>query len=223
MGQKEWTAVDHYITGLFVGRDPALDATLRACAKEGFPPISVSPPQGKLLTILARLQGARDILEIGTLGGYSTICLARGLQAGGHLITLEINPEHARVALANIAEAGLNDRVELRLGPALDSLASLAAGGGKRFDLIFIDADKVNNPKYFAWALKLSHKGTLIIVDNVVRKGTVLDASSKDQSTLGSRRFNRMAASEPRVIVTEIQTVGVKGYDGFALALVVAE
>jgi predicted O-methyltransferase YrrM len=223
MTLEQWTAVDKYITGLFVPSDPALDAALDASVAEGLPPINVSPPQGKLLMLLAKLARARTILEIGTLGGYSTIWLARSLPADGRLITLEMDPKHAKIAGANIARAGLASIVELRLGRALETLPQVAAEGRSPFDLIFIDADKQSNPEYFSWALKLSHKGTLIIVDNVVRNGTVADASSTDPSTLGVRRFNEMIASEPRVIATEIQTVGIKGYDGFAVALVIAD
>jgi len=220
MTQELWTAVDRYITDLLVPPDPALDAALEASAASGLPPINVSPNQGKLLWLLARLQGARTILEIGTLGGYSTIWLARALPAGGRLITLEIDPKHAEVARASIAHAGLADVVELRLGRALDTLPQLAAEGCGPFDLIFIDADKPNNPDYFAWALKLSRRGSLIIVDNVVRDGAVIDAASSDPSVQGVRRLNELLAAEPRVSATAIQTVGSKGYDGFAIALV---
>jgi predicted O-methyltransferase YrrM len=220
MTQELWTAVDRYITDLLVPPDPALDGALEASAAAGLPPINVAPNQGKLLWLLARLQGARTILEIGTLGGYSTIWLARALPAGGRLITLEIDPKHAEVARASIARAGLAGVVELRLGRALDTLPQLAAQGRGLFDLIFIDADKPNNPDYFAWALKLSRRGSLIIVDNVVRDGAVADAASSDPSVQGVRRLNELLAAEPRVSATAIQTVGSKGYDGFAIALV---
>jgi predicted O-methyltransferase YrrM len=220
MTQELWTAVDRYITDLLVPPDPALDGALEASAAAGLPPINVAPNQGKLLWLLARLQGARTILEIGTLGGYSTIWLARALPAGGRLITLEIDPKHAEVARASIARAGLAGVVELRLGRALDTLPQLAAQGRGPFDLIFIDADKPNNPDYFAWALKLSRRGSLIIVDNVVRDGAVADAASSDPSVQGVRRLNELLAAEPRVSATAIQTVGSKGYDGFAIALV---
>ena len=223
MTQALWTAVDHYITDLLVPPDPTLDAALQASAAAGLPAIQVSPNQGKLLYLLARLQQARAILEIGALGGYSTIWLARALSPGGRLITLEADPKHAKVAQANIAQAGLADVVELRLGRALDTLPQLAAEGYGPFDLIFIDADKPNNPAYFAWALKLSRQGSLIIVDNVVREGAVIDAASNDPSVQGTRRLNELLATEPRVIATAIQTVGSKGYDGFALALVTAD
>jgi predicted O-methyltransferase YrrM len=223
MAQEQWTAVDRYITDLLVPPDPALGAALQASAAAGLPPINVSPNQGKLLWLLARVQGARTILEVGTLGGYSTIWLARALPADGRLITLEADPNHAEVARANIARAGLADVVELRLGQALDSLPRLADEGRRPFDLIFIDADKPSYPDYLAWALKLSRRGSLIIADNVVRKGAVVDAASDDPAVQGVRRFNELLAAEPRLSATAIQTVGSKGYDGFALALVTTD
>ena len=223
MAQEQWTAVDRYLTDLLVPPDPALEVALQASAAAGLPPIQVSPNQGKLLHLLARLQGARAILEIGTLGGYSTIWLARALPAGGRLVTLEADPKHAEVARANLARAGLADVVELRLGRALETLPRLAAEGRGPFDLIFIDADQPGYPDYFAWALKLSRPGSLILADNVVRKGAVVDAASDDPRVQGVRRFNELLAAEPRVTATAIQTVGSKGYDGFALALVIAE
>ncbi|ARV57361.1 methyltransferase [Nostocales cyanobacterium HT-58-2] len=223
MTQELWTAVDRYITDLFVPPDPVLDAALQTSATSGLPPHNVSPNQGKLLLLLAKIQGARTILEIGTLGGYSTIWLARALPTDGRLITLEADPKHAEVARANIARAGLTDKVELRLGRALDTLPQLAAESRDPFDLIFIDADKPSNPDYFAWALKLSRRGTLIIADNVVRNGAVVDATSNDASVQGVRRFNELLAAEPRVSATAIQTVGSKGYDGFAIAIVTAD
>ncbi len=223
MAQEQWTAVDRYITDLLGPPDPALDAALQATAAAGLPPHNVSPNQGKLLLLLAQLQRARTILEIGTLGGYSTIWLARALPADGRLITLEADPKHADVARANIARAALADVVELRLGRALDTLPQLAAEDRGPFDVIFIDADKPSNPEYFAWALKLSRRGTLIIVDNVVRNGAVIDAASGDPSVQGVRRFNELLAAEPRVSATAIQTVGSKGDDGFAIALVTAD
>ena len=223
MTQERWTAVDEYIGGLLLQPDPALDAALTDSAAAGLPPINVSPAQGKLLQLLARLQGARAILEIGTLAGYSTIWLARALPPGGRLITLEAEPKHAEVARANIARAGLSDVVELRLGPALETLPRLAAEGRGPFDLIFIDADKQSTAEYFAWALRLARRGSLIMVDNVVRNGAVADADSADPSIQGIRRFNEVLAAEGRVSATAIQTVGSKGYDGFALALVTAD
>ena len=223
MTREQWTAVDRYLDDLLVPSDAVLEATLRANAAAGLPAFDVSPSQGKLLQLLARACGARLILELGTLGGYSTIWLARALPADGRLVTLEADPEHAQVARANIARAGLSGVVELRLGRALDTLPQLVAGGVGPFDLIFIDADKGNNPEYLAWALRLSRRGTLIVADNVVRDGAVLDASSTDPHVQGLRRFMELLAAEPRVSATAIQTVGRKGYDGFALALVVAD
>jgi predicted O-methyltransferase YrrM len=220
MNQQTWTAVDRYLDDLLVGHDAALEAALQASARAALPAINVSPSQGKLLNLLARVLGARAILEIGTLGGYSTIWLARALPADGRLVTLEIDATHAEVARANIAHAGLSQRVQLRLGPALDTLAQLAAERAGPFDLTFIDADKPNIPAYFKWALQLSRPGSLIVVDNVVRDGAVIEAASLDASVQGVRRLNELMASEPRVSATTIQTVGAKGYDGFALALV---
>ncbi|MCC5598873.1 O-methyltransferase [Nostoc favosum] len=222
MTQEEWTAVDRYFTDLLVPPDPSLDAALQTSAAAGLPSHNVSPNQGKLLLLLAQIQGARTILEIGTLGGYSTIWLARALPSDGRLITLEANPKHAEVAHANIAHAGLSDIVDLRLGQALSTLPQIAAEG-HTFDLIFIDADKPNNPDYLMWALKLSRRGSLIIADNVVRGGAVVDAANGDPSVQGVRRFNELLASEPRVSATAIQTVGSKGYDGFAIAIVTSD
>jgi predicted O-methyltransferase YrrM len=224
MTQERWTAVDRYVTELLVPDDPALEAR-RASAAAGLPVHEVSPSQGKLLELLellARLQGARTILEIGTLGGYSTIWLARALPADGHLITLEADTGYAEVARANLARAGLADVVELRAGPALDTLPRLAAEGSGPFDLIFIDADKASNPEYLGWALELSRRGSLIVADNIVREGTVLDDDSGDPVVRGVRRFLELLAAEPRVSATAIQTVGAKGHDGFAIALVIA-
>jgi predicted O-methyltransferase YrrM len=223
MSQELWSAVDSYIGSLFVPQDDVLRAALQASEAAGLPPINVSPAQGKLLQLLARVQGARSILEIGTLGGYSTIWLARALPRGGRLITLEADPKHIEVARANIARAGLGDVVELRFGRALDTLPQLAAENRGPFDFIFIDADKPGYPDYFAWALKLSRPGSLIIADNVIRKGAVIDPAHEDPRVQGVRRFNDVLAGEPRVSATVIQTVGSKGYDGFAIALVNAE
>ena len=223
MNQDHWTAIDRYLTDLLAPHDAALEATLDRSEAAGLPSIQVSPNQGKLLHLLARLQGARAILEIGTLGGYSTIWLARALASGGHLVTLEFDPKHAEVARANVARAGLAGAVEVRVGPALDTLPVLAAEGRGPFDLTFIDADKPNTPEYFAWALRLSRRGSLIIADNVVRDGAVIDAASTDPSNRGMRRFLELLAAEPRVSATAIQTVGSKGYDGFAVALVIAD
>lgn len=220
MAEGQWTAVDNYLTDLLVPADPVLDAALAASAAAGLPPIQVAPNQGKLLALLARLCGARTILEIGTLGGYSTIWLARSLPGDGRLITLEADPRHADVARANIAHAGLADVVEVRLGRALDTLPQLASEGLGPFDLFFIDADKPGNPEYVAWALELSRPGSVIIVDNVVRNGAVIDAASDDPNVRGTRRLHELLASEPRVSATAVQTVGSKGYDGFAIAVV---
>jgi predicted O-methyltransferase YrrM len=223
MEHQRWTAVDRYFADLFARPDPVLDAALRASEAAGLPPHHVSPNQGKLLMLLAQARGARAILEIGTLGGYSTIWLARALPAEGRLITLEADPKHAEVARANIARAGLAGIVELRVGRALEALRELAAEGHGPFDLIFIDADKPNNPDYLAWALKLSRPGSLIAADNVVRGGSVVDAGSGDPDVQGVRRFNELLAADPRVSATAIQTVGSKGHDGFAIALVTGE
>lgn len=220
MTQDVWTAVDKYITNLLVPSDSALEEALRASSAAGLPHIQVSPVQGKLLHLLARACGARQILEIGTLGGYSTIWLARALPAGGRVITLEADPKHAEVARANFARAGVASMIDLRLGPALETLPKLDAEGRGPFDLIFIDANKSDMPEYFDWALKLSHAGSIIIADNVIRQGGVLDASSSDVDIQGVRRFNERLAAEHRVSATEIQTVGSKGYDGFAFVLV---
>jgi predicted O-methyltransferase YrrM len=219
MTQELWTAVDHYLEEMLVSSDPALDAALEASAASDLPSIQVSPTQGKLLHLLAKGMGARRILEIGTLGGYSTIWLARALPADGKLITLELEQKHAEVARTNIARAGLANVVDLRLGPALDTLPKLASEG-LRFDMIFIDADKPGYAQYFPWAVKLSRPGTVIIADNVVRKGAVADPGSTDANVQGIRRFYEAVKAEPRVSATSIQTVGSKGYDGFALLVV---
>jgi predicted O-methyltransferase YrrM len=210
--------VDDYLGEVLVPPDPALTAARAASTAAGLPEIAVAPNQGKLLNLLARLAGARSILEIGTLGGYSTIWLARALPEGGRLITLEADPKHAEVARANIKGAGLAEVVDVRLGTALDTLPSLDGP----FDLVFIDADKPNIPHYFEAALRLSRPGTLIIVDNVIRRGAVADASSTDPSVVGIRKMHELIAAEPRVDATALQTVGAKGYDGLTLALVVA-
>ncbi len=220
MSQAQWTAVDDYISDLFIPADPALDAALEDASAAGMPPISVAPNQGKLLQVLALAHGARRILEIGTLAGYSTIWLARALPADGRLVTLEADPVHAAVAQANIARANLADRVTVRLGLALDTLPLLVAAGEAPFDLVFIDADKPNTAAYFAWALKLTRPGSLIIADNVVRNGEVLEPASSDPNIVGMREFHAMLASERRVTATMIQTVGSKGYDGLAIAVV---
>jgi len=223
MTQDQWTAVDGYFDELLLPSDPALEAALEGSAAAGLPSINVSPSQGKLLFMLARIQGARSILEVGTLGGYSAIWLARALPADGRLVTIESDPKHADVARANIARAGFADAVEVRVGRALDTLPQLAAEGEGPFDLIFIDADKASIPEYFQWALKLSRCGSLIVVDNVVRGGAILDATSDHPAVQGVRRFLELVAAEPRVSATALQTVGRKGYDGFAIVLVTAD
>jgi predicted O-methyltransferase YrrM len=221
MAQEQWTAVDGYITELLVPWDAALDGALESSAAAGLPSIHVAPNQGKFLHLLAKIQGARRILEIGTLGGYSTIWLGRALPAGGRLITLEAVPRHAEVARANIARSGLDGVVEIRLGRALDILPQIEKEGEGPFDFIFIDADKPANAEYFRWALKLARVGSLIIVDNVVRKGEVVDANSSDPGVQGTRRLNELLAGERRVSATTLQTVGSKGYDGFTIVLVI--
>jgi predicted O-methyltransferase YrrM len=219
MTEELWTAVDRYFNELLVSADPALDEALAVSAAAELPAINVSPVQGKLLHLLARSIGARNVLEIGTLGAYSTIWLARALPDGGRVISLEADPRHAEVARANIARAGLDDRVEVRLGMALDLLPGLTERP-EPFDFIFIDADKPNNAAYFDWALRLSRVGAIIIVDNVVRGGDVIAAANDSPTVQGVRRFMERLAAEPRVSATAIQTVGSKGYDGFAMALV---
>jgi predicted O-methyltransferase YrrM len=219
--QEAWTAVDEYVTGLLAPPDDALDAALRAGEAAGLPQIQVSPPQGKLLYLLAKSIGAKSVLEFGTLAGYSTIWLARALPADGRLISLEAEQRYAEVAAASIAAAGLGAIVEIRVGPALEQLPQLDAEGGGPFDLTFIDADKVHTPDYFAWALEHSRPGSLIVADNVVRDGSLADPDSDDPTIPAQRRFHEILAAEPRVEATTIQTVGGKGYDGFSLARVV--
>lgn len=223
MSLEQWTAVDRYIADTLLPPDPTLDAALQAGAEAGLPPISVAPNQGKFLHLLARAQGAKNILEIGTLGGYSTIWLARALPPGGKLITLEYEPKHAEVARANFIQAGVAERIELRVGAALDTLPQLEAEKRGPFDFIFIDADKENYPGYWDWALKLSRRGTMIIADNVVRDGALIDPASSDPRVQAVRRLHELIAAEPRVSATTIQTVGSKGYDGFTLAVVLSD
>ena len=215
-----WTRVDEYLSATLVPADAALSAALAASEAAGLPAIQVAPNQGRLLELLARSLRARAILELGTLGGYSTLWLARGLAPGGRIVTLEAEPRHAAVAQATFARAGVAERITLRLGPALETLPQLAAEGAGPFDLVFIDADKPNMPDYFRWALRLAHPGTVIVADNVVREGQVANADSVDPSVQGVRRMNEVIAAEPRVSATAIQTVGSKGYDGFAYILV---
>ena len=224
MSQKTWTTVDGYLAETLIPADPILEAALAANAAAELPAIDVSPTQGKFLHLLATIYGAKRILEVGTLGGYSTICLARALpqdpKDGGKLISLEFAPKHAAVAQSNIRNAGLSAIVEIRVGAAADSLAQLHKEGAQPFDMIFIDADKPNNPTYLEWALKLSRKGTLIVVDNVIRDGKIADADSTDPAITGTRRMFEMLAANPSLEATALQTVGSKGYDGFAFARV---
>lgn len=223
MTQEQWEAVDRYVTDLLAPDDEVLTAALAASDAAGLPRIAVAPNQGKLLQLLAQVQGARTVLEIGTLGGYSTIWLARALPEGGRLITLEHNPDHAEVARANIARAGLDKIAEVRTGTALEILPKLVTEpGAGPFDLVFIDADKQNNPHYVEWALKLTAPGSLIIVDNVVRGGAVTDPENTDPAIVGTRKMYELVAREPRLSATAVQTVGTKGYDGFLLARVIA-
>lgn len=228
MSQDLWTAVDAYIAERLLAQDSALEAALAASEAAGLPSIAITPNQGKLLELLARIHGAQRILELGTLGGYSTIWLVRALPEHGRLITLERDPAYAEVARANIANAGLSNVVEIRVGPALERLPELHAEGAGPFDLIFIDADKKNYPGYLEWSLKLSRVGTVIVGDNVVRAGAVLDPRAEDPgfgdggTAAGVRRFYDLLAQEPRIDATAIQTVGAKGHDGFALGLVTA-
>ncbi|WP_055526894.1 O-methyltransferase [Streptomyces graminilatus] len=219
---QHWADVDDYLNELLAPADEALEAALRDSDAEGLPHIAVAPNQGKLLQLLAQIQGARNILEIGTLGGYSTIWLGRALPADGRLITLEYDAKHADVARRNLARAGLDGITEVRTGPALETLPKLADENPAPFDLVFIDADKANNPHYVEWALRLTTTGSLIIVDNVVRGGAVIDADSTDPSIRGTRAALQLIAEHPRLSGTAVQTVGGKGYDGFALARVVA-
>jgi len=219
--QDVWTAVDGYFGDLLIARDEKLDTALAANQKAGLPAIDVSRLQGKFLELLVRISGARRILEIGTLGGYSTIWLARGLPEGGRIVTLEFDPHHAEVARANLEHAGVLDRVDLRVGRAIDTLPKLENTADSPFDLIFIDADKESYPEYLDWTLRLSRVGTVIVADNVVREGKVVEADCDDERVQGVRRFTERLAAEPRLNATVLQNVGTKGYDGLALAVVV--
>ncbi len=218
--QKVWSTVDEYFSAALLAPDPILEAALRDSEKAGLPPVQVSPLQGRLLQLLAK--GAQRVLEIGTLGGYSTICLARALAPEGRLVTLEISAVHAAVAVANLARAGFSANVEVRVGQALHSLETLAREQAGPFDVIFIDADKPNNPAYLEASMRLARPGTLIIADNVVRAGAVAHAGSNNPSVVGIRRFCEIVGRHPRLTATAVQTVGAKGYDGFLLALVSA-
>lgn len=220
MSQEQWTAVDDYVSGLLAPHDEALDAALKAGAEAGLPQIQVSPPQAKLLYLLAKTIDATRILEFGTLAGYSTIWLARALAEGGRLVTLEADADYAEVARANVERAGLGDLVDVRVGPALDTLPALAAEGAGPFDLVFIDADKVHSPEYFEWSLERTRAAGLIVVDNVVRGGTLAEADSEDETTRAQRRLQEAIAADPRVTATTLQMVSGKGYDGFTVVLV---
>jgi predicted O-methyltransferase YrrM len=220
---ETWNAVDGYFTERLALDDAALASALEKSAAAGLPAISVSAPQGKLLQILALTCGARSILEIGTLGGYSTIWLARALPQGGRLVTLEVDAYHAEVARENLRVAGVADKVTVRVGAAVETLPLLQGEGAAPFDLVFIDADKPSNPQYVEWAVKLARRGTLIVLDNVVRGGKVIFADSQDASVQGVRRAMDIFADDARLSATAIQTVGTKGYDGFAVALVVSD
>ena len=220
---RRWQQVEDWVVDRLIGHDPALDDAVKAAEAGGLPSIQVEPPTGKLLQLFARMVGATKILEVGTLGGYSTIWLARGLPVDGKLITLEANPDYAAVAAKNIAGAGLDELVDLRVGPALDVLPKILDEAIAPFDMVFIDADKANQDKYLSWALDLTRVGSVIVGDNVVRDGRVLDPDSDDPSIQGIQRFMDLLAADPRVDATAIQTVGSKGYDGFAVGLVVAD
>jgi predicted O-methyltransferase YrrM len=220
MSQELWTAVDRFVNDTLIPQDPVLDAALADGDTAGLPAISVTPAQGKLLMLLARIQGARRILELGTLAGYSTIWLARGLPADGRLISLEVDENAVRVSRANVERAGLSDRVEIRHGDALAALEALANDGAEPFDLVFIDADKDRYPLYLPWVVRLTRPGGVIVGDNVVRDGTVVDPSKGDAGSAGVHRLHELLATEDRLEATTIQTVGDKGYDGFTLARV---
>jgi predicted O-methyltransferase YrrM len=218
--KKLWTAVDSYLASLLAPGDAHLDAAVKANKKAMLPEIDVSPLQGKLLEVLVRITQAKRVLEIGTLGAYSTICMARALPKNGRIVTLEYEPRHAEVARANLRNAGLLSRVDIRVGNAVDSLPALHREKKSPFDFIFIDADKENNPHYLEWSLKLSRTGTVIVVDNVARHGAVIRAKTKEPDIVGTRRMIEMMAKNPRLSATALQTVGVKGLDGFAIAVV---
>lgn len=222
MSERLWSEVDAYIESRLLGADEVLDEAVRASAEGGLPQIAVSPAQGKLLHLLARIHGAKRILEVGTLGGYSSIWLGRAIELAGEgrLISLELEPHYADVARKNIEQAGLSALVDVQVGPAIDSLDRLVAEGGDRFDMVFIDADKQSTPAYFERALELVGPGAVIVVDNVVRDGELIDSSSTDPRVEGMRRFHELLGSQEGVTGTTIQTVGSKGYDGFTLALV---
>ncbi len=220
MSEQRWQQVDDFVEGALIGEDPVLDAALAASAQAGLPPIAVTASQGRFLNLLLRIHGARRVLELGTLGAYSTIWMGRALPSDGRIVTLELDPGYAEVARENLRRAGLAEQVEVRVGPALDSLTELRSGGEAPFDAAFIDADKQRTPEYFLEALELVRPGGLIVADNVVRGGALADPDSADAGARGMRRFIELAGAEPRVTATTIQTVGAKGYDGFTLLLV---
>lgn len=221
MNQHLWETVDQYLTDVLVPSDAVLDHAIQTSKAAGLPPHQIAPNQGQFLQLLAQMQGANRILEIGTLGGYSTIWLARALPADGCLVTLEVNPQYAEIAAKNIAKSGLATRVDIRVGQAINTLSQLSQEGVTPFDFIFIDADKPNNPEYLRWSLKLSRPGTVIVGDNVVRNGEVINRDSSDPKVQGIRQFLELIALEHRLSATAIQTVGSKGYDGFAIARVI--
>jgi len=220
LNQEQWNKVDEYFSATLAPSDPMLDAALASSEQAGLPAINVAPNQGKFLQLLARISGAKRILEIGTLGGYSTLWLARALPAGGSLITLELEPAHAEVARLNMERAGVSDKVSVMVGNAVDSLKKLVRDQVEPFDFVFIDADKQNNPQYLEWSLKLARAGTVIVTDNVVRKGGVADPNNHDPDVEGVRSLFAMASANPRLSSTAVQTVGVKGWDGFAISVV---
>ncbi|MBZ9676974.1 O-methyltransferase [Mesorhizobium sp. ES1-1] len=220
MNQKSWAAVDDYIVDALFEADPVLEAVIAANHDQGLPAIDVSPAQGKLLSLLVRIRGAKRVLEVGTLGGYSTIWMARALPADGKIVTLELDPHHAGVARSNFERSGVSERVDLRVGPALQSLSALGAENAEPFDFVFIDADKPNNPNYLSWAMRLSRPGTVIVCDNVIRDGAVLDEDGHDANVEGARAAFSFIGGDKRLDGTAIQAVGSKGYDGFAIAVV---
>ncbi len=220
MDETLWTDVDRFLTDTLLPHDPVFAEVLRAARDAGLPPINVSAPQGMLLHLLVRVLGARRVLEIGTLGGYSTIWMAKAVPEGGTVVTLELDPRHAEVAQRNFERAGVDGTVELRLGPALDSLAAIEREGGGPFDLVFVDADKPNYPEYVRWALRLARPGTVVVLDNAVVGGRILGPGPEDEIAAGTRRALEIMGEEPRLLVTALQTVDPRGYDGFAVALV---
>ncbi len=222
MDENLWNEVDRYINDTLVDEDDVLLATSKSTTEHGLPPIAVAPNQGKLLHLLVKMIGVRKILELGTLAGYSAIWMGRALPADGRLVTLEVDPKHAELAQANIDRAGLTKVVDIRVGPALETLPKISKETAEKFDLVFIDADKQSTPDYVKWALDLTHPGSVIVVDNVVRNGAVADAASEDAGVQGIRQANEILAADARVSTTAIQTVGLKGYDGFSLSVVVS-